>query len=276
MMFPERLCRSAPQVILWRSFGDTPDGLFARPRCVGQFNWALGPYVLSNMCKSRFAPESDMEHVLIGCEFSSEAFRGPGAHPGVWVLRLGAPGVGDSRSHASVMRYYRLLKLGADVADRHSGATPISAREVLNTQSLVLFMDCRSDAERAVSVLPNAVPQSEVMEAARVRAGDQGWIGVSIGRLELWARAWPKLCASSPNLARQVAGLDRRWRRASPTSDHAPPIAGCEIVLPRPPHGWTTGVHCRGSTPSVITWASRRGTSQPVACCMALPLPRLW
>mmetsp|Transcript_38736 Transcript_38736/g.109834 ORF Transcript_38736/g.109834 Transcript_38736/m.109834 type:complete len:633 (+) Transcript_38736:61-1959(+) len=63
-------------------------------------------------------------------------------------------------------RYYRLLKLGADITERFEKARAITAREVQTTRSSILFVDCRSDAERAVSVIPNSVPAASVLDAA--------------------------------------------------------------------------------------------------------------
>jgi len=62
-------------------------------------------------------------------------------------------------------RYYRLLKLGSDITERFDRAKSISCRDVHNSRSTMIFVDCRSEVERSISVIANSIPQSQVLEA---------------------------------------------------------------------------------------------------------------
>mmetsp|Transcript_14571 Transcript_14571/g.39930 ORF Transcript_14571/g.39930 Transcript_14571/m.39930 type:complete len:625 (+) Transcript_14571:67-1941(+) len=61
-------------------------------------------------------------------------------------------------------RYYRLLKFSADITERYTGAKSTTVREVQAAKDAILFVDCRSDAERGVSIIPDSVPMSQVSD----------------------------------------------------------------------------------------------------------------
>jgi len=63
-------------------------------------------------------------------------------------------------------RYYRLLKLSADATDSFTNAKAIAAREVMGSKNTILYVDCRSEAERRVSMIPNAVPADQMWESS--------------------------------------------------------------------------------------------------------------